>query len=105
MRILVGLVTAVLTWWVVGVVVADGVGPILLAMLLTALAGALALATWSYLVQGVSALVHAVRIRDRRQLLRGLDTSREQLVAAVLEAEVLVLAPVAPGEPAPIRAG
>jgi glycerol-3-phosphate O-acyltransferase/dihydroxyacetone phosphate acyltransferase len=81
-RLLIGAAGAVLTWTVVGVLVADGWG-VPVAMLVVAALGALALASWSRSTRAVLALWDHLRLRDRRQLADALFDSRAALLDLV----------------------
>ena len=81
-RLLVGAAGAVMTWAVVGVLVADGWG-VPVAMLVVAALGALTLASWSRGTRAVLALRDHLRLRDRRQLADALFASRAALLDLV----------------------
>jgi hypothetical protein len=84
---LVGLLAGLLTWWLYAMVVADGTGAVLLAMAVLAATAALALVTWTWLVEAVGILRSTFRAHDRRALVPGLEATRDTLVAAVHAAD------------------
>lgn len=86
-RVLVGLVTVVLTWWIVAMALADGAAAVALTMVALAALGAVALTTWTYVVEGASIARRWFRSRDRRQLVPGLLVTQQRLVDAVRLAE------------------
>jgi 1-acyl-sn-glycerol-3-phosphate acyltransferase len=86
-RMLVGLLAGLLTWWLYAMVVADGTGAVLLAMAVLAATAALALVTWTWLVEAVGILRSTFRAHDRRALVPGLEATRDTLVAAVHAAD------------------
>jgi 1-acyl-sn-glycerol-3-phosphate acyltransferase len=81
-RILLGLVMLLLTWVVAGMVIADGWAAVV-AGIVVAAAGALALLVWSPLVGGAVALVGRLRVRDRVGLLPPVVEARSHLVEVV----------------------
>jgi 1-acyl-sn-glycerol-3-phosphate acyltransferase len=81
-RMLVGLLTIAATWITIAVLVADG-WAILAALAVIGTISALALATWTWVVGGVTTLWAAARRHDRRQWLPALEAARDDVVAAV----------------------
>lgn len=81
-RVLLGLITLVVTWVVAGMLLADG-GAAVLAGLVVAAAGALALAVWSPLVRAVTILLGRIRLRDRVGLLPPILEARSHLIETV----------------------
>lgn len=81
-RVLVGLAAGLATWVVVGVVAADGWGSVV-AGLLVAVEGALALAVLPPLLRWVDDLWGRIRMRDRAALLPPVLAAREELSGAV----------------------
>ena len=82
MRILLGLVTLLTTWTLMGmwlgdgwVAVADGVA--------VAVGGAIALVVWPPLVRQAAALLGRIRVRDRVGLVPPVLEARSALVTAV----------------------
>jgi glycerol-3-phosphate O-acyltransferase / dihydroxyacetone phosphate acyltransferase len=86
-RLLVGMVTALLTWWVVAVLVADGVVAVVVTMVALAVLGGVALGTWTSVFEGLSIVRRWFRSRDRSRLVPGLLLTQQQLVDAVRLAE------------------
>ncbi len=85
-RVLVGLVAGLLTWWLYAFVVADGTVAVLVAMAVFAASAALALATSTWLVEALANLRSAFRVHDRRAFLPGLLATRDALVTTVQDA-------------------
>ena len=81
-RVLVGLVSGLLTWTVAGIVIADGAAAVL-AGTLVAMQGAVALAVWTPLTRVAAVLWGRARARDRGSLLDRVLAERAALVAAV----------------------
>jgi glycerol-3-phosphate O-acyltransferase / dihydroxyacetone phosphate acyltransferase len=81
-RLLVGLVSGLLTWTVAGMVLADGWAAVL-AGVLVAVEGAIALAVWTPLTRLIATVWGWVRSRDRVGLLGPVLVERERVVIAV----------------------
>lgn len=84
-RLLVGLVAGVLTWAIAGLVIGDGWGA-LLAGIVVALQGQLALALWTPFVGLLASAFGWWRARDRAELLPPVLADRAVLVDAVFAA-------------------
>lgn len=85
-RILVGLLTAVTTWWIAAMIVTDGAARVLAVMAGVAVLGAVALATWTWVVDAVTTARRRFRAFDRRALVPALAASQQHLVDAVSRA-------------------
>ncbi len=81
-RLLVGLFAGLLTWIIAGVLLADGFGAVV-AGVLVAVGGAVALAVWTPLTRLVATLWGYLRARDRVGLLPPVLAARADVVAAV----------------------
>jgi 1-acyl-sn-glycerol-3-phosphate acyltransferase len=84
-RLLVGLVTLLVTWSIAGWLLADGLGAFVAAVAV-ALGGAGALAVWSPVVAAVRTVGGWLRVRDRVGLLPPIDEARDDLDRAVTTA-------------------
>lgn len=85
-RMLVGLVTGALTWWIAAMIIANGTAAVAITMIGLGLASAVVLVLWEWILDGVSMLRMWFRTRDRAELVTGLVASRTALVAAVDQA-------------------
>jgi hypothetical protein len=81
-RILVGLVTLLLTWIIAGMMLADGWAAVA-AGVGVAVGGLVALIVWPPLVRQVAVLVGRIRVRDRIALVAPVITARSALVDTV----------------------
>lgn len=81
-RLLLGLVTMLATWSIVGAVLGDGWTAVGYAFAI-AIGGAVALVVWPPVVRQASILIGRVRVRDRVGLLPPVVEARSHLVAAV----------------------
>ncbi len=82
-RLLVGLITGSLVWWVAAMLLADGVVAVAVTMVGLGIISAIALVTWDWVVDGFAILRMWFRRRDRAQLVAGLEHSRALVAAAV----------------------
>jgi glycerol-3-phosphate O-acyltransferase/dihydroxyacetone phosphate acyltransferase len=83
-RLLLGLVTLLITWTLVGMWIADGWAAVANGVAV-AVGGVVALAVWPPLLRQVVVLIGRLRVRDRVGLVPPVIESRSALVAAVRE--------------------
>ena len=81
-RMLVGLVTLLLTWTIAGIVTSDGVGALIVAATVAA-GGIIALNVWTPLLNAARSVIGWVRIRDRVNLLPPVLEARARVVGSV----------------------
>jgi hypothetical protein len=81
-RVLLGLVTLLLTWITAGMVLGDGWTAVGYGVAVAA-GGALALAVWPPLTRQVTMLVGRLKVRDRVVLVAPVLEARSRLIAAV----------------------
>ena len=81
-RALVGLVTDLATWIIAGIVLADGFGAVVAAVLV-AVGGILALAIWTPLVRAMSTLGTWFKVRNRAHLMPAVIEERARVIALV----------------------
>lgn len=86
-RVLLGLVTGLLTWTIAGIVIADGVGAVVAAAAVAA-GGAAALVVWPPLVREVHAIAGRWTARDRGSLMTAVLADRGAVIEAVRDANM-----------------
>jgi len=91
-RLLIGLVVGLLTWWVAAMLLADGALAVVATMMGLAVLSAVALAVWESVIDGIEILRMWFRRRDRAQLIGGLERT-QILVAGHVDAALAATSP------------
>ena len=86
-RVLLGLVTGVLTWTIAGMVIADGAGAVVAAAAV-AIGGVAALVVWPPLVRQVRSIAGRWTARDRGSLITAVLADRGAVIDAVRDASM-----------------